>query len=82
MQNNAESRATGGFIGSYALMTAENGKIDVGDMVRTGNWNNVARGRPHRQALGPPRLPPPVHAVLAQDHAAEHQPVAGLPERV
>jgi len=32
VQNNAEARATGGFIGSYALITARDGKLDVGDI--------------------------------------------------
>jgi UDP-N-acetylmuramyl pentapeptide phosphotransferase/UDP-N-acetylglucosamine-1-phosphate transferase len=41
VQNNAESRATGGFIGSYGVITAENGKLDVGDLLRTGIWNNA-----------------------------------------
>ena len=39
VQNNAESRATGGFIGSYGLVTALDGKLDVGDLLRTREWN-------------------------------------------
>ncbi|HXY92110.1 MAG TPA: DUF4012 domain-containing protein, partial [Acidimicrobiia bacterium] len=46
VQNNAESRATGGFIGSYALITALNGKLHVGDIIRTGEWNNAVREQP------------------------------------
>jgi UDP-N-acetylmuramyl pentapeptide phosphotransferase/UDP-N-acetylglucosamine-1-phosphate transferase len=42
-QNNAESRATGGFIGSYALITAHDGKLDVGDIIRTNTWNEAVR---------------------------------------
>jgi UDP-N-acetylmuramyl pentapeptide phosphotransferase/UDP-N-acetylglucosamine-1-phosphate transferase len=42
-QNNSESRATGGFIGSYALITAHNGKLHVGDMIRTNTWNQAVR---------------------------------------
>ena len=41
VQNNAESRATGGFIGSYALITAHDGKLDVGDIIRTNTWNDA-----------------------------------------
>jgi hypothetical protein len=37
--NNAESRATGGFTGSYSILTAEDGKVSVGDILRTGVWN-------------------------------------------
>ena len=44
--NNAESRATGGFTGSYAVMTAEDGKITVGDIFRTGVWNATLRDLP------------------------------------
>ena len=39
VQNNAEARATGGFIGSYGLITAADGAVDVGDLLRTGTWN-------------------------------------------
>ena len=41
VQNNAESRATGGFIGSYALITAHDGELDVGEMQRTRIWNEA-----------------------------------------
>src|SRR5439155_8327376 len=41
VQNNAESRATGGFIGSYALIRAHDGKLDVGDILRTNTWNEA-----------------------------------------
>jgi UDP-N-acetylmuramyl pentapeptide phosphotransferase/UDP-N-acetylglucosamine-1-phosphate transferase len=43
VQNNAESRATGGFIGSYALITAHDGKLDVGDILRANTWNDAIR---------------------------------------
>lgn len=43
VQNNAESRATGGFVGSYALITAHDGKLDVGDIIRTTTWNQAVR---------------------------------------
>jgi hypothetical protein len=46
VQNNAESRATGGFIGSYGLITAHAGKLHVGDILRTGSWNNAVRENP------------------------------------
>jgi hypothetical protein len=39
VQNNAESRATGGFIGSYGTLTAEDGKVSVSKLLRTGQWN-------------------------------------------
>ena len=34
-------RATGGFIGSYALITARDGKLEVGEMQRTRIWNEA-----------------------------------------
>ena len=43
VQNNAESRGTGGFIGSYAIITAENGKLSVGPIERTNTWNQATR---------------------------------------
>jgi UDP-N-acetylmuramyl pentapeptide phosphotransferase/UDP-N-acetylglucosamine-1-phosphate transferase len=43
VQNNAESRATGGFIGSYALITAHDGKLHVGPIQRTNTWNDAIR---------------------------------------
>jgi UDP-N-acetylmuramyl pentapeptide phosphotransferase/UDP-N-acetylglucosamine-1-phosphate transferase len=58
VQNNAESRATGGFVGSYGLMTAENGKVSIGELQRTAEWNEaMARaGQPAGDA------PPDYHA--------------------
>ncbi|MDQ1429424.1 MAG: hypothetical protein QOF40_26, partial [Actinomycetota bacterium] len=53
VQNNADSRATGGFIGSYAIMTAENGKVTVGDQVRIGNWNATVRMDPNATLSAP-----------------------------
>jgi UDP-N-acetylmuramyl pentapeptide phosphotransferase/UDP-N-acetylglucosamine-1-phosphate transferase len=54
VQNNAESRATGGFIGSFGLMTAQDGKVDIGELERTAAWNlRVA------QAGQPPGVAPP-----------------------
>ena len=47
VQNNAESRATGGFIGSYALITAHAGKLHVGDILRTNTWNEAIKKRPN-----------------------------------
>jgi UDP-N-acetylmuramyl pentapeptide phosphotransferase/UDP-N-acetylglucosamine-1-phosphate transferase len=48
VQNNAESRATGGFIGNFGLMTAQDGKVSIGELERTATWNEaLARaGRP------------------------------------
>jgi UDP-N-acetylmuramyl pentapeptide phosphotransferase/UDP-N-acetylglucosamine-1-phosphate transferase len=46
VQNNAESRATGGFIGSYGLITAQNGKLHVSDLLRTNSWNQAVRAQP------------------------------------
>src|SRR5262249_21523818 len=45
VQNNAESRATGGFIGSYALITAHDGKLNVGDIIRTKTWDDTIAQR-------------------------------------
>ena len=53
VQNNAESRATGGFIGDFAIMTAENGKITVGDQIRADEWNNVVRDDPGAKLSAP-----------------------------
>src|SRR5206468_1636074 len=39
VQNNAEARATGGFIGSYGVLTAEDGDVSVGRLLRTASWN-------------------------------------------
>jgi UDP-N-acetylmuramyl pentapeptide phosphotransferase/UDP-N-acetylglucosamine-1-phosphate transferase len=52
-QNNAESRATGGFIGSYALITAHNGKLHVGDIIRTNTWNTAVRSQDDVQTGAP-----------------------------
>jgi hypothetical protein len=46
MQNNAESRATGGLIGSYAVLTAHDGKLSIGPVLRTATWNNAVRAAP------------------------------------
>src|SRR5262249_19689500 len=37
VQNNAEARATGGFIGSYGVLTADDGDVSVGKLLRTAN---------------------------------------------
>src|SRR4029079_14256047 len=38
-QNNAESRATGGFIGSYAVISAHHGELGRGGLPRPGTRN-------------------------------------------
>lgn len=43
VQNNAEARATGGFIGSYGVLTADGGKVSVSELQRTGVWNAAIR---------------------------------------
>jgi hypothetical protein len=53
VQNNAESRATGGFIGSYALITAHDGKLHVGPIIRTNTWNNAIRANTNVQTGAP-----------------------------
>jgi UDP-N-acetylmuramyl pentapeptide phosphotransferase/UDP-N-acetylglucosamine-1-phosphate transferase len=53
VQNNSESRATGGFIGNYTVMTAVNGKIEVGNMVRSGIWNAAVRADPNAKLIAP-----------------------------
>jgi Protein of unknown function (DUF4012) len=35
------------------LMTAENGKIDVGDVIRTSNWNAAVRADPSAELVAP-----------------------------
>ncbi|MFN8024865.1 MAG: DUF4012 domain-containing protein [Acidimicrobiia bacterium] len=44
--NPAESRATGGFTGSYAVMTAVDGKLTVGEIIRTNVWNETLTALP------------------------------------
>jgi hypothetical protein len=46
VQNNAESRATGGFIGSFGVLTAENGKVTIGRLERTAAWNDAVNRSP------------------------------------
>jgi UDP-N-acetylmuramyl pentapeptide phosphotransferase/UDP-N-acetylglucosamine-1-phosphate transferase len=41
VQNPAENRGTGGLIGSYGILTARDGEIDVGRLVRTETWNRA-----------------------------------------
>ena len=52
-QNNAESRPTGGFIGSFGTITAEDGKLSVGEIQRTRVWNAAV------QALADPTIKAP-----------------------
>src|SRR5262249_15309616 len=58
VQNNAESRATGGFVGSFGLLTAQDGKVSVGELQRTAAWNDALTraGQPAGDA------PPDYHA--------------------
>ena len=53
VQNNAESRATGGFIGSYGIITAHDGKLSVGPLLRDATWNNAMRALPDPQLVAP-----------------------------
>jgi len=57
VQNNAESRATGGFIGDYGLITAVDGKLHVSDLTRIREWNGALR------ALADPKLDAPADYV-------------------
>ncbi len=41
VQNNAEARATGGFIGNYGVLTADNGKLHIDRLKRTREWNEA-----------------------------------------
>lgn len=51
VQNNAESRATGGFIGNFGVLTAEDGKLHIGRLQRTHDWNAaVAASKPTLRA--------------------------------
>jgi Protein of unknown function (DUF4012) len=54
VQNNAESRATGGFIGSYGIITAHDGKLDVSPLLRDATWNNAMRALPNPTLVAPP----------------------------
>ncbi|MFI5054035.1 MAG: DUF4012 domain-containing protein, partial [Acidimicrobiia bacterium] len=53
VQNNAESRATGGFIGSFGLMTALDGKLHVDPLDRTHVWNEATRALPKATLSAP-----------------------------
>ncbi len=53
VQNNAEARATGGFIGNYGIITAQDGKLDVGELQRTSTWNNALRDLPDPSYTAP-----------------------------
>src|SRR5439155_6307005 len=53
VQNNAESRATGGFIGSFGLLTADDGKLHISRLLRTSAWNNAVRANPDPKADAP-----------------------------
>ncbi len=51
VQNNAESRATGGFIGNYGVLTAKDGKLHIDRLQRTHDWNAaVEASKPTLQA--------------------------------
>jgi UDP-N-acetylmuramyl pentapeptide phosphotransferase/UDP-N-acetylglucosamine-1-phosphate transferase len=54
VQNNAESRATGGFVGSFGLMTAEDGKVSIGRLLRTAAWNEALARAGQPAADAPP----------------------------
>ena len=69
MQNNAEARATGGFIGSYALLTAHDGKLSVGPVLRTSTWNDAMRAVPD------PTMTAPIDYLLRY---AQFQPATNL----
>jgi UDP-N-acetylmuramyl pentapeptide phosphotransferase/UDP-N-acetylglucosamine-1-phosphate transferase len=53
VQNNAEARATGGFIGSFGFITADNGKLHVSDLLRTNTWNQAVRDQPSVTVTAP-----------------------------
>lgn len=45
VQNPAENRGTGGLIGSFGILTARDGEIEVGRLLRTGVWNAALESR-------------------------------------
>jgi hypothetical protein len=53
VQNNAESRATGGFIGSYGVVTAQDGKLTVEPLLRSKSWNDALRALPDPKLTAP-----------------------------
>jgi hypothetical protein len=69
MQNPAEDRATGGFIGSYSVVTARDGQLSVGPVLRTATWNNTIR------AVGDVKLRMPLDYALRY---ARFQPATNL----
>ena len=56
VQNPAELRATGGIIGSWGIVTASNGKVDVGDVqsISALNEENVSPANSARHLDAPP----------------------------
>ena len=52
VQNPAENRGTGGLIGSYGVLTAKDGEVNVDKLKRTGVWNAAleANGSPDYDA--------------------------------
>jgi uncharacterized protein DUF4012 len=46
VENNAESRATGGYIANYGILVADKGKVTLPDFRRTSEFD--AKGAPHR----------------------------------
>jgi len=54
VQNPAENRGTGGLIGSYGILTADDGTVTVDRLERTGVWNHAA------EASGSPEYDAPL----------------------
>ena len=80
VQNNAESRATGGFIGSFALMTAHDGEVDVGEMQRTSIWNEAIATQASVNYEAPTDYTAPIRPVPAAVDLAEREPLPRLPQ--
>ncbi|MET0920047.1 MAG: DUF4012 domain-containing protein [Acidimicrobiia bacterium] len=53
VQNNAEARATGGLMGSYGVITADDGKLQFDEILRTGAWKAAVQGQPDRSYDAP-----------------------------
>jgi hypothetical protein len=51
VQNNAESRATGGYIANYGILVADKGHVTLPEFRRTSEFD--AKGAPHRELHAP-----------------------------
>ncbi len=78
VQNPAELRGTGGLIGNWAILTAENGKVTVGDVTKLGALN-YKEGDPDAGPARTRRLQAALRALPPRDRVAHGEHLARLP---